>query len=50
MAPMNNASGQGLPNNITVAPGNLYTIISPLTVYQALSTRNGGEVISSDQY
>ncbi len=50
MAPMNNASGQGLPNNVTVASGNIYTIIAPLTVYQALSTRNGGEVISSDQY
>ena len=39
-----------LPTNITVATGNVYTLISPLAVYQALSTRNGGEVISSDQY
>ena len=39
-----------LPINITVASGNVYTITGPLAVYQALSTRNGGEVISADQY
>ena len=39
-----------LPTNITVAAGNVYTITGPLAVYQALSTRNGGEVISADQY
>jgi prepilin-type N-terminal cleavage/methylation domain-containing protein/prepilin-type processing-associated H-X9-DG protein len=50
MAPGGTSNGQWLPNNITVASGNLYTIVSPLTVYQALSTRNGGEVISSDSY
>ena len=38
-------------SNITPnTSNNTYTIISPLSVYQALSTRNGGEVISSDQY
>ena len=48
--PMTNASGQWLPNNITANAGNVYSIISQLSVYQALSTRNGGEVISADQY
>jgi prepilin-type N-terminal cleavage/methylation domain-containing protein/prepilin-type processing-associated H-X9-DG protein len=48
--PMTNASGQGLPTNVSVAAGNLYSWIGPVSVYQALSTRNGGEVISSDAY
>ena len=39
-----------LPQNITVAAGNVYTIIGQLSIYQALSTRNGGEVISADGY
>ena len=50
MAPMTNMSGQGLPTNVAAAAGNLYSWIGPISVYQALSTRNGGEVISSDQY
>jgi prepilin-type N-terminal cleavage/methylation domain-containing protein/prepilin-type processing-associated H-X9-DG protein len=38
-------------SNITPnTSNNTYTIISPLSVYQALSTRNGGEVVSADQY
>ena len=50
MAPMTNTTGQGLPTNVATAAGNLYSWIGPIAVYQALSTRNGGEVISSDQY
>ncbi len=50
MAPMVNVSGNGLPSNVSLATGNLYSWIGPISVYQALSTRNGGEVISSDQY
>ncbi len=37
-------------SNIMPGPGNTYTVISQLSVYQALGTRAGGEVISSDQY
>jgi hypothetical protein len=48
--PMTNTSGQGLPTNVATATGNLYSWIGPISVYQALSTRNGGEVISSDAY
>jgi hypothetical protein len=33
-----------------VAPGIFSFTFSAPGVYQALSTRNGGEVISSDQY
>jgi prepilin-type N-terminal cleavage/methylation domain-containing protein/prepilin-type processing-associated H-X9-DG protein len=29
---------------------NTYTVLQPMSVFQALSTRNGGEVISSDSY
>jgi prepilin-type N-terminal cleavage/methylation domain-containing protein/prepilin-type processing-associated H-X9-DG protein len=37
-------NGTGVPLNYTVAPGTTYG------VYQSLSTRNGAEVVSSDQY
>jgi prepilin-type N-terminal cleavage/methylation domain-containing protein/prepilin-type processing-associated H-X9-DG protein len=40
----------GLPQNITVDANNVYTIVKQLSVYQSLSTRNGGEVISADAY
>jgi len=36
--------------NIAYQAGNIYTVVSPMSVYQALSTRAGGEVISSDAY
>ena len=36
--------------NITTSERQLYPSPRRLAVYQALSTRNGGEVISSDQY
>jgi prepilin-type N-terminal cleavage/methylation domain-containing protein/prepilin-type processing-associated H-X9-DG protein len=39
-----------LPQNITVDANNVYTLIGQLSVYQALSTRNGSEVISADAY
>jgi prepilin-type N-terminal cleavage/methylation domain-containing protein/prepilin-type processing-associated H-X9-DG protein len=39
----------GLPKGISLS-NNLYTVTSPLSVYQALSTRNGGEVIGADRY
>ena len=39
-----------LPQNITVDANNVYTITAQLSVYQALSTRNGSEVISADAY
>jgi prepilin-type N-terminal cleavage/methylation domain-containing protein/prepilin-type processing-associated H-X9-DG protein len=39
----------GLPNGITVS-NNIYTVTVPFAVYQALSTRNGGEVISADAF
>ena len=39
----------GLPLAYTFANG-LWTQTGPNAVYQALSTRNGGEVISSDAY
>ena len=50
MAPGSTATGQYLPNNVQAMGGNLYQWIGQISVYQALSTRNGGEVISSDQY
>ncbi len=37
-------------SNIVPGPGNTYTVISNMSVYQSLGTRAGGEVISSDQY
>jgi prepilin-type N-terminal cleavage/methylation domain-containing protein/prepilin-type processing-associated H-X9-DG protein len=37
----------GLPPNVAIS-GNIYVTTGPLGVYQALSTRAGGEVISSD--
>ena len=39
----------GLPLNY-VYSGGLWSQTGPNAVYQALSTRNGGEVVSSDQY
>ena len=52
MAPMiqSTTGGGGLPTNVAFANGNVYSWIGPISVYQALSTRAGGEVISSDQY
>jgi prepilin-type N-terminal cleavage/methylation domain-containing protein/prepilin-type processing-associated H-X9-DG protein len=44
------AQPNGLPQNITVDSNNVYTIVGQLSVYQALSTRNAGEVISADSY
>jgi prepilin-type N-terminal cleavage/methylation domain-containing protein/prepilin-type processing-associated H-X9-DG protein len=46
--PVNPATA--LASNVAVTSGNAYSWIGPITVYQALSTRNGGEVVSSDQY
>jgi prepilin-type N-terminal cleavage/methylation domain-containing protein/prepilin-type processing-associated H-X9-DG protein len=46
--PINPATS--LPQNITVDGNNIYTVTAPMAVYQALSTRNGGEVISADAY
>jgi len=46
-------SGAGYPVGVTRDPATLQFFFAPGTqvgVYQALSTRNGGEVISSDQY
>ena len=47
----------GLPNNVTLSTGagsqfpGIYTVAAPgLGIYQSLSTRNGGEVISADAY
>jgi len=47
----------GLPNNVTVSTGagtkfpGIYSVAAPgLGVYQALSTRGGGEVLSADAY
>ena len=42
----------GLPQGWSMAPSGLYSVTPPgrLGVYQALSTRNGGEVISADSY
>jgi prepilin-type N-terminal cleavage/methylation domain-containing protein/prepilin-type processing-associated H-X9-DG protein len=45
-----NVNGQLFASNIQVSAGNVYTVIAPMSVYQALSTRNGGEVVSSDSY
>jgi prepilin-type processing-associated H-X9-DG protein len=44
-------SQSGLPTNVTV-DANGFFVLAPGTqsVYQALSTRNGGEVISADSY
>ncbi len=48
-APM--SATTSLPINVSAAAtGNVYTWIGPIAVWQALSTRAGGEVISSDQY
>jgi prepilin-type N-terminal cleavage/methylation domain-containing protein/prepilin-type processing-associated H-X9-DG protein len=47
-APVNPATS--LSMNVTPGAGNTYSWNGPITVYQALSTRAGGEVISSDQY
>ena len=46
----NSGSVQAFASNFVVTPGNIYTVIGPMSVYQALSTRNGGEIISSDAY
>ena len=46
--PINPATS--LPQNVTVDGNNIFTITAPLSVYQAISTRNGGEVISADAY
>jgi prepilin-type N-terminal cleavage/methylation domain-containing protein/prepilin-type processing-associated H-X9-DG protein len=43
-------TGQTFSSNVAVGPANTYTLTAPMSVYQALSTRNGGEVISSDSY
>jgi prepilin-type N-terminal cleavage/methylation domain-containing protein/prepilin-type processing-associated H-X9-DG protein len=42
----------GLPQGWSLGPTGLYSVNSPgrMGVYQALSTRNGGEVISADSY
>jgi prepilin-type N-terminal cleavage/methylation domain-containing protein/prepilin-type processing-associated H-X9-DG protein len=40
----------GMAINVNVLAGNTYSWNGPIAVYQALSTRNGGEVISSDQH
>ena len=44
--------GTGLPIGVTGDPGTPYTLAPGrrFGVYQALSTRNGGEVISADAY
>jgi prepilin-type N-terminal cleavage/methylation domain-containing protein/prepilin-type processing-associated H-X9-DG protein len=40
-----------LPTNVTVDGNGIYSVAQPgLGVYQALSTRGGGEVISADSY
>jgi prepilin-type N-terminal cleavage/methylation domain-containing protein/prepilin-type processing-associated H-X9-DG protein len=44
--PVANKAG-GLPPNVTIS-GYVYITTGPIGVYQALSTRAGGEVISSD--
>jgi prepilin-type N-terminal cleavage/methylation domain-containing protein/prepilin-type processing-associated H-X9-DG protein len=46
-------SGPGYPVGITRDPATLQFFFAPgvqIGVYQALSTRNGGEIVSSDQY
>jgi prepilin-type N-terminal cleavage/methylation domain-containing protein/prepilin-type processing-associated H-X9-DG protein len=43
-------TGQTFSSNIAVGNGNTYTVTGPMSVYQSLSTRAGGEVISSDSY
>jgi prepilin-type N-terminal cleavage/methylation domain-containing protein/prepilin-type processing-associated H-X9-DG protein len=45
-------TSKGLPQGWSMAPSGLYSVGPPgrLGVYQALSTRNGGEVISSDSF
>jgi len=41
----------GEPTNVNFDQGSgLFTVNPPMGVYQALSTRNGGEVISADQF
>ena len=44
------AANSYMPINVSYQPGNLYYWTGSPSVYQALSTRNNGEVISSDQY
>ena len=44
------AANNNMPINVSYQPGNLYYWTAPPAVYQALSTRNNSEVISSDQY
>jgi prepilin-type N-terminal cleavage/methylation domain-containing protein/prepilin-type processing-associated H-X9-DG protein len=39
----------GLPPSVAIS-GNIYVLNGPVGVYQALSTRNGGEVISADAF
>jgi len=39
----------GMPTGITVS-NNIYTVTGPQGIYQALSTRAGGEVISADAF
>jgi prepilin-type N-terminal cleavage/methylation domain-containing protein/prepilin-type processing-associated H-X9-DG protein len=45
-------SSTGLPQGWSMAPSGLYSITPPgrLGVYQALSTRNGSEAVSSDSF
>jgi prepilin-type N-terminal cleavage/methylation domain-containing protein/prepilin-type processing-associated H-X9-DG protein len=40
----------GFSSNVVAGAQNTYTLTAPMSVYQALSTRAGGEVISSDAY
>jgi prepilin-type processing-associated H-X9-DG protein len=42
----------GLPVGWSLAANGLYSVNSPgrMGVYQALSTRNGGEILSADSY
>jgi prepilin-type N-terminal cleavage/methylation domain-containing protein/prepilin-type processing-associated H-X9-DG protein len=42
-------TASGLPTSVSIS-GDIYVLNGPLGVYQALSTRNGGEVISADAY
>ena len=47
------ASGQIFPAGVSLASNGVYSLnpaVGQFGVYQALSTRSGGEVISSDQY
>ncbi|MGP0066447.1 MAG: DUF1559 domain-containing protein [Isosphaeraceae bacterium] len=43
--------GNGAPTNVTYNPSTcLFSVGPPSGVYQALSTRSGGEIVGSDQY